>query len=143
MSDLVRECPGGLWGLFLGNVRERGEGVMGVQLVSSRMLVAMPQFPVIIGNLVVKYIASDSHPLCFSTGKTQVLQVPVHSHTLTASIFQNLHSKFQKPQSDKDRLLPRDDVGEKRSCEFTQVRFCFAVLHTKTCWKQGIVLHIV
>ena len=46
---------------------ERG-GAVRSQPVSRRMLAAMPQLHLIIGNLVVRYLAGDIYLLCSSIG---------------------------------------------------------------------------
>ena len=47
--------------------RERG-GPVRIQLVSSRIPVAMPQLLPVVGNLMVRYSAGDIHILCSGTG---------------------------------------------------------------------------
>ena len=47
--------------------RERG-GSVRIQPVSSRMPVAVSQLLLIIGNLMVRYLADDADLLCSSTG---------------------------------------------------------------------------
>ena len=47
--------------------RERGR-VVRIQMVSCRMPKAMPQLLLLIGNLEVRYLASDADRLCSSIG---------------------------------------------------------------------------